>query len=143
MLITFAWYKTWASIQLRETPTMSRSPREQRVYLLSIVFGAAPFVFGLVRFLQTGSDLRMLWMAVTSFAGASVIIAIARARGGTRSAILIFSVFSLAVATLFAGLTAIMLGARAGPGAWAVAFVFGLFWAARYALAALSRSPNT
>jgi hypothetical protein len=122
---------------------MARSPREQRLYLLSLVFAAAPFAFGLIRFLQTGSDVRMLWMAVTSFVGASVVMAIGRARGRERSGIVVFSLVTLIVATLCAGLTAIRFGATRGPGAWAVAFVLGLCWAMRYALAALSRSPTT
>jgi len=111
-------------------------------YLLAVAFTAAPFVFGLIRYLETGSDLRMLWMAGASFIGALVVWAIAKSRKDSNRSTLVFAIATLIVATLFAGYTAILLGATAGPGAWMVAFVLGLCWMARYIVATPSRAGS-
>ena len=115
-------------------PAMRRSPREQRMYVLSIAFAAAPFAFGLIRLVNTGSDLRMLWMALASCLGAFAVRSIGKARSRKPSAVLAWAAVTFVIATLFAGVTAFLLGATAGPGASAVACVFGLCWAASYAL---------
>ena len=112
-------------------------------YLLAIAFTAAPFVFGLIRYLETGSDLRMLWMAGASFIGALAVWAIAKSRKDRTRSTLVFSIATLVVSTLFAGFTAILLGATSGPGGWMVAFVLGLCWMARYILAAPSHAGST
>lgn len=118
---------------------MKRSPREQRIYLLSILFAAAPFAFALIRAFQTGYDLRPLWMALASFLGASVVMTIGKARSRKPTVVLAFSIVTLAIAALLAGSTAFLLGATASPGVWAVAVVFGLCWAASHVLGTLSR----
>lgn len=118
---------------------MKRSPREQKIYLLSILFAAAPFAFALVRALQTGDDLRLLWMAFASYIGASVVMVIGKARSRKPNVALAFSAVVLLIATLLAGATAFMLGATASPGIWAVAFFFGICWAVSCALGILSR----
>jgi len=111
-------------------------------YLLAVAFTAAPFVFGLIRYLETGSDLRMLWMAAASFIGALVVWAIAKSRTDNSRSTPVFAIATLVVATLFAGFAAILLGATAGPGAWMVAFVLGLCWMARYIVATPSRAGS-
>ena len=111
-------------------------------YPLAIAFTAAPFVFGLIRYLETGTDLRMLWMAGASFIGALVVWAIAKSRNENNRSTLVFAIATLVVATLFAGSTAILLGATSGPGGWMVAFVLGLCWMARYILTAPSRARS-
>ena len=118
---------------------MKRSPREQTVYFLSILFAAGPFVAGLFRAISTGTDLRLLWMACASALGATAVIAIVRARGGKPKSIVTLSAAVLVVATLAAGLVGFLLGAKAGPGVWMVAFVLGLFLAASCALYSHSR----
>lgn len=118
---------------------MKRTPREQKIYLLSIPFAAAPFAFALVRVLQTGDDLRLLWMAFASCIGASVVMVIGKARSRKPNVVLALSAVVLLIATLFAGVTAFMLGATASPGIWAVAFFFGICWAVSCALGILSR----
>lgn len=96
---------------------------------LSILFGAAPFAFGLIRLVQTGRDFRLLWMAVASFVGALIVMAIVRVSSRQ------LTVRTLALGTfvgsaLLAEVTGFMLGARAGPGTVMVAFVLALCWAA-------------
>ena len=58
---------------------MRPSPREQAIYLLSILFGVTPFEFAMICVLQTHSDLRAFGMAIASFLGASGVMAIAKA----------------------------------------------------------------
>jgi hypothetical protein len=121
---------------------MRRSPREKSLFLLSILFAAAPFAFGLLRALRTGSDIRMLWMALASFLGAAVVMVFVKARGERSKSVLALSAVVFVIATLLAGLAALLLGATAPAGVWGVAIVFGLFWAASYALDTLSRPPT-
>ncbi|MFL5574900.1 MAG: hypothetical protein ACJ79S_02880 [Gemmatimonadaceae bacterium] len=121
---------------------MKRSPRQQRIYLLSIVFAAAPIAFALTRAFNSRYDLRMLWMALASFVGATAVMAIGQARRRTPRGIVALSAVALAVAMLLAGWTALRLGATSAPGIWLVSFVLGSCWAVSYALDTLSR-PRT
>jgi hypothetical protein len=118
---------------------MRRSPRERLIYLLAILFAAVPFAFGLVRALRTGYDLRYLWMALASFLGAAVVIAVGKTLSEKPKGLLALSALVLVVATLLAGLVAFLLGAKSVAGAGIVAFAFGLCCTASYALNALSR----
>lgn len=118
---------------------MKRSSREQILYFLSILFAIAPFVAGLFRVMSTGTDLRLLWMAVASALGATAVIAIMRARSAQSKSVLALSAAVLIVATIAAGFVGFLLGATAGPGVWMVAVVLGLFLAASYALYTHSR----
>lgn len=122
---------------------MKRSPREQIIYFLSILFAAGPFVAGLFRAFSTGTDLRLLWMAFASALGATAAIAVMKARGGQSKSIRTFSSVVLVVATLAAGLVGFLLGATAGPGVWMVAVVLGLFFAASCALYSHSRPARS
>lgn len=122
---------------------MKRSPREQIIYLLSILFAIAPFVAGIFRAISTGKDLRLLWMAFAAALGTTAVIAVMNARGGRSNSVLTRSIFVLAVATLAAGAVGFLLGATAGPGVWMVAVVLGLFLAASCALYALSRPASS
>ena len=121
---------------------MKWSPRERRLYVLSILFATAPFAFGLIRLVETGSDLRILWMSLASFFGTFLLTAIAKMRTRVPGAVLGFSVAVLATATLLAAATAYLLGATSAVGVWAVAFVLGLCWASASALYTGSRPGN-
>lgn len=104
----------------------------------SVAFAVAPFAFALIRYRQTGADLRMLWMALASLVGAAALIAIDRSRNQRLSAG-IGSALMLSITTLLAGLTAMLLGATAPAGVWGVAIVFGICWTISYALGARTR----
>jgi hypothetical protein len=111
----------------------------QRVFaVLSVAFALAPFVFGSIRPIETGSVHRMLWMAVTSAIGALALGAFAARKKGSLA--LGFVILTLAVSTMLAGLTGYALGARGGPGVWMVAFVLGICWTISLTLFSLSRS---
>jgi uncharacterized membrane protein len=109
------------------------------IYFVSILFAAVPFAFALVRALQTGYDLRFVWMAFASFLGAAVVMAVGKTRSRNPKGVLALSALVLVIATLLAGFVAFLVGARSVAGAGIVAFAFGLCWAASYALNALSR----
>lgn len=121
---------------------MKRSPRQRTLYVLSIAFAAAPFVFALIRAFSSRYDLRMLWMAMAAFVGASLVMVVGRARRRQRAGVLGLAAVALIAATLLAGWTAYRLGATAAAGIWPVSFVLGFCWASSYALDALSR-PRT
>jgi len=97
--------------------------------VISGVLAAAPFAFGAMRYLQTGSDQRMLWMALAAHIGAGVVML-----AGGRRAGLVLAALALAVATTFAALVAYRLGASAALGVWPVAFVLGFCVTASYAV---------
>lgn len=122
---------------------MKRSPREQIIYFLAILFAIAPFVAGLFRAITTGKDLRLLWMAFAAALAAAAVMAIIRARGAQSKSVFPLSAAVLLVATMAAGFVGFLLGATAGPGVWMVAVVLGLFLAASCALYAHSRPASS
>ncbi len=81
---------------------MRRSAREQGVYLISLLFTAAPFGLALVSALQSGNDLRFLWMALASLLGASLVMAIGRARSRERNVLLALTAVAWVSAALLA-----------------------------------------
>ena len=104
-------------------------------YLMSFIAGAAPFVAGALRAFRTGSDFRLLWMAVASAVGAGLGWVIARRsrprhlRAG-RAALLVLS-----LSGSLAFLAAVAMGATAPAAVVPVALVIGICWAASYTLA--------
>jgi hypothetical protein len=118
---------------------MRRSPRERLLYALSLACAAVPFVFALIRTLQTGSDRRFLWMALAAFLGGSGVMAIALGRRRTSAPGLLAAVAAFAAAVVLAGSTAFALGATSAPAVWVVAVAFALCWAAYYTLNVRSR----
>lgn len=121
---------------------MRRSLRERGIQLASILFGAAPFVVALVRAVRTGYDLRYLWMALASLLGATVVLAVGKARYRKPNMVLALAIVGFVIATLLAGLIALLLGAKAAPGILAVAFAFGFCCAVSRMLDTFSR-PRT
>ena len=110
------------------------------MFLLAIAFAAAPFGFGMLRFV-TRADTTGVWMALASGVGALMVRAIAASRG-IRGSTLAVLVSTLAVATTVAGAAAFLVGATSGAGVWMVAFVMGLCWMASFLFDALSRPAS-
>jgi uncharacterized membrane protein len=121
---------------------MTRSRREQMMYLFAILFAAAPFVAASFRAFSTGTDFRMLWMAFAAFLATVGVMAVGKARSRRGKSLLGLSTVAFVVATLVAGSVAYLLGARAPFGVWAVAVVLSFCCAAGCAFYALSR-PQT
>ena len=109
--------------------------------LFSILFGAVPFAFALVRAVRTGDDLRYLWVALAALLGATIAMAIGNARRTRSSVSLGLSAFVLA--TLSATMAALSLGTQFGPGLWVVGSGFGGCLAASSVLHALAHPRNT
>src|SRR5205823_5532711 len=109
------WGRRDGGVDFDNTPrAMTRSPREHRIYILSILCAAVPFAFGLARAFRTGTDFRYLWLAIVAALGTAAVIVLGKACSPT--AVVAQSAATFVVATLLAALTAFSLGARAGPG---------------------------
>ena len=120
---------------------VTRSLRAQLAILVSIVFAAIPFAFGLIRAVQTRSDFRYLWMAIASSLAAVIVVAIGKARGRASGGILVLSAATFLVAALVAASVGYMFGARSAVGVGIVSAAFAFCFAVSYAIAARSR-PN-
>jgi small-conductance mechanosensitive channel len=118
---------------------MTRTPREQRLFVLSIPVTALPLLFGVARAASTGTDFRYLWTALAALVAAALVLSLERAGRGTPASLLVPWLAALIVATLVAGATGYMLGARSIPALGVVAVSFGLCCATGLALFALSQ----
>ena len=58
---------------------MMQSHRKRASQSLSILFGADPFAFALVRAVRTGDDFRYVWVAFGALLGATIAIAMRKA----------------------------------------------------------------
>lgn len=116
---------------------MKRSYLYSGSQLLSILFGAVPFAFALVRAVRTGNDLRYLWVAFAALLGAAIAMAMRKAQRLRTSLRLGLTAFVLA--TLFATAVALLLGTQFGPGVLLVGSGFGACFAASCVLYALAR----
>lgn len=99
--------------------------------ILSLLFGLAPFAFGAFRAVNARYDLRMLWMALVSGAGAFTIRRMAE-RSDKHEPSTRFAILTFVATTILGGVTAILLGATAAAGVWPVAVVLALCWTASY-----------
>jgi hypothetical protein len=106
---------------------------------LAVALALAPFVAALIRFTQTGTDVRYFWVALAAFLGAFVVMLIGRAGTQRKNVVLRLAAIAFLVSTLLAVLAARLLGARAAFGIWAVAIVMALFTTAGQVLYSLSR----
>jgi hypothetical protein len=116
---------------------------EDRRRPIRVVLGAllalAPFVAALIRFIQTGTDVRYFGVALAAFLGALAVMLIGRAGTQSKNVVLRLAAIAFLVSTLLAVLAARLLGARAAFGIWAVAIVYALFTTAGQVLYSLSR----
>ena len=93
---------------------MKQSHQKRGSQALSILFGAVPFAFALVRAVRTGHDLRYLWVALAALLGATIAMAIRKAHRMRTLQGLGLTAFVLA--TLLATAMALFLGTQFGPG---------------------------
>jgi hypothetical protein len=107
--------------------------------VLAIALALAPFVAALIRFIQTGKDVRYFWIALAAFLGALMVMLIGKAAMQMKKVVLRLAAIAFLVSTLLAVLAARLLGATAAFGIWAVAIVMALFSTAGQTLYSLSR----
>lgn len=119
---------------------MTQSTTQRFSIVAAILLGAAPIAFGLFRAWQTGSDYRMLWMALAATIFTAGVMAASIGRRRTRHSAYVQATVILIVSTLLAGAIGFFLGATAAFGVWAVALVLSGCLAASSVLIALSRS---
>lgn len=105
----------------------------------SVFFISMPFLFGLLRAVTTGNDLRYLWVAAASLFGAGAFTAATSGRMRRPRAALALSAGSFTIATLCATAAAILLGTRFGAGLLVVASSFGFCCAVGCTLFAITR----
>ena len=90
--------------------------------MLALALLATPLLFGLIRFVSTGSDWRYLAVAAASTIGAIIVMRRRSPAGGTALRVLA-AVFG---AALLAALTAVVVGARNSTSVAVVAIGFAL-----------------
>lgn len=103
---------------------MKRSSRELLFLIVGILLVAAPFAFGLLRGVTTGTDWRYLCVAAAAFIGSSVVIAIGKSQSKTSSVTVGIAVIAMIAATLTAVLGAKYLTNTYSAASWMVAFFF-------------------
>jgi hypothetical protein len=113
---------------------------QQLAQSLAILFGAVPFAFALVRAVRTSDDFRYLWVALAALMGATIAMAIGKARMRTTVRL---GLTAFVLATLFATAVALLLGTQLGPAVWLVGSGFGGCLAASSVLHALAHPRNT
>ena len=106
---------------------------------LSIFFLSMPFLFGLLRAVTTGNDLRYLWVAAASLVGAGAYTVAAREQMRRPRRAVALSVGSFVVATLCATAAGMFLGTRFGLGLLVVASSFAFCCAFGCMLFAITR----
>jgi hypothetical protein len=118
--------------------TSEDRPRPVRL-VLAVALALAPFGAALIRFTQTGTDVRYFWVALAGLLGALMVMSIGRAGTQRKDVVLRLSAIAFLASTLLGVLAARLLGATAMFGISAVAIVFGLFFTASQMVYALSR----
>jgi len=121
---------------------VTRSPAGVWLLALSVVCGAMPFAFGLIRALRTGSDVRYLWIALAGLLGAAAVKRIGR-QSSRMTQVVALSAGAFAISTVLAIGAALLLGTMFGPGLLVVAASFGLCFAAGCALFQLGTRSET
>jgi len=119
---------------------MKRSYQYSASQSLSILFGAVPFAFALIRAVRTGYDLRYLWVAFAALLGAAIAMAMRRAQ--RMRTLLHLGLTAFVLATLFATAMALLLGTQFGLGVLLVGLGYGACLAASCVLFALAHPAN-
>ena len=105
----------------------------------AVLFGAAPIGFGLFRFLSTGWDLRLFWMALAASIFAAGVLASVIGKRRSRRQVLVQSLVIVLVGAGLAAGTAKLLGPTEGPGVWMIAAVLGILLGIASELIAFAR----
>ena len=106
---------------------------------LAILIATMPFAFALIRALRTGSDVRYIWVALASLAGAGAVLKVGRSYGRTLPFYLALSGAVFVAATLSGISAALLLGTKLGLGILIVGASFGLCFAVSCLFLALVR----
>lgn len=118
-------------------------PRRRPLLLLaSVLFAMVPVIFGVIRAVSTGGDVRYLWLAGAAIAGSMGVMPLWRGASSPPNVSLGRALGAVAAGTISAGVVALLMGTRAGPGIAIVASAFGLCTGTSAILASLARQSG-
>lgn len=109
----------------------------------SVLLAAVPVIFGLIRAVSTGDDVRYLWLAGAAISGSFVAMRLWGGAPGPAHVSLLRAVGAVAAGSACAAAASVLQGARAGPGVAIVAIAFGLCTGTSAVFATLARQPRT
>lgn len=122
---------------------MLTSRRGRLLLLSSVILGAVPVAFGVIRLVGTGDDARYLWLAAAALLGSMAVAAFGHEASGPARFAPGRAFGAVASGAACAAAAALLMGATAGPGVAIVAVGFGLCTGMSAALATLVRRPRT
>jgi hypothetical protein len=117
---------------------MPSARRRKFLLLASVLVGVVPVLFGLVRAINTGDDVRYLWLAGAALLGSLAAVRLGRSSLPPLHVPVMRTVAAVAAGAVCAAASAMFLGATAGPGLAIVALGFGLCTGISAVLALLS-----
>jgi hypothetical protein len=117
--------------------------RSSLLLVASVLVGAVPVIFGLIRAVSTGDDVRYLWVAAAALIGSVVAMRPGRGTPGPAHVSLGRALSAVAFGAVCAAATALLMGTTAGPALAIVSGAFGLCTGTSAALAALARESRT
>jgi hypothetical protein len=122
---------------------MPSSRRGRLLLIASVLLAAVPVIFGLIRAVSTGDDVRYLWLAGAAILGSFVAIRRRHGASGTAHVSLRRGFGAVAAGSACAAAASLLQGATAGPGVAIVAIAFGLCTGTSAVVATLARQPRT
>lgn len=114
--------------------TSSQPPRSGAIAIIGLVLAAVPFIFGAIRYAETGTDARYVLTAFASTVGAGIC---ARIFASHAEGVRLIAAF-LAAALAAAAVSVFLLNVGAGPAVVIVSIAFGIF----SAMGAVLLSPS-
>jgi len=94
--------------------------------LAAVILAAVPAIFGLIRAITTGDDVRYLWLAASAMLGSLAVMVLGYGASGPARVSPGRAFGAIAAGAACAGATGVFLGATSGPGVAIVALAFGL-----------------
>jgi hypothetical protein len=116
--------------------------RRTRLVVTSVLLAAIPVLFGLVRAISTGSDVRYLWLSGASLIGSAAVMVFRPDPATTARVSVGRALLAVVAGAAGAAAAALLQGAKAGPGVAIVALGFGLCTGAGAVLARLARTAR-
>ena len=86
--------------------------RSSLLLVASVLLGAVPVIFGLIRAISTGDDVRYLWVAAAALIGSVVAMRLGRGTPGPAHVSLGRALSAVALGAVCAAATALLIGYR-------------------------------
>jgi len=111
--------------------------------LAAVLLASLPVIFGLIRAISTGDDVRYLWLAASAMLGSLAVMALGYDASGPARVSPGRAVGAIAAGAASAAATSIVLGGKAGLGVAIVALAFGLCTGTSAVLGTIARHRRT